>query len=1385
MEEQNIQLNTFEGGMDMDTDAAFMSKNTYRYSQNMRLVTKDNGTNGIIQSIEYIKKYAQLEELDQQNIISVISARVPNDNFELVNTAIILTQDKMNKSHNHIYLVTNFNSNKLSCKCILKTIWHITKDNNITMVFNYETRNVYKLYVNDPISGMKIINLAEYNEEWGDKPVIENSAYFNSNPTAILEPLKLKGYTTGNLKAGAYQYFYKLYTASGIETTLSPGSEVIYLAKNGFSDATESGGYLSDTVTGYGISLKLAIDNEQFDYMKCYRVYWKDNINEPEVELFYQDRIKKGHTDSVINDSLQQVLNKITLAELNDIIPYTFYAQNMLQYKNRLFFANIESFTWDIPEDYDTRAYRANSKGLVRLINNAGNNVVDNIPLEQIIDGSYNIEKDFDAINPMNGADLYPVAKDDNEYAYDRAGNYGGEGKNISFTIVSTETFESIKDNFAFTSSTVKRDYAGMPNYIDNVLKINPVGGSNKQYTPIYLDQNEVISYSNPIIASKFASYQRDEVYRFGIIFYNSKNISTPVHWICDIRFPSGDTDGFSAFIMDPERKVEVVSRPLGINFEIKNFPEGAVAAEIVRCDRTFNDRTIVAQGMLNNSVYFYDLHGDSPDPEHTNNGASDIRCPVIPTMLIARQVLTENEKYTFRPDLPNNNDTTTGKQCPDVKLFASPETCINPDQKIISAGQYIVPVYRTFTSRGKRSLSKGETAFEKAFDQWGTVDIDSKYFSGGYMFLNNGYDPDRPNANSDVFISLGDKGYGSSSKLVNLIKYYIHESANTAFKSRHNKNKTDDYNNFVAEIEDSKIARRDLPYINNDGVTAFKGTYIDNIGGKAYTNNAVAVGAFCIAGINCLISVDTEKIDENNILYNGFSTGKVNPSTAMSLYTLICNIKQRVLQYGGASYLARSTNAYISCGGYIQSSDTNVTVFGGDTFLVNFNYQNASIFSKNDFNEEQVRYRHHTQVYLPLETTINTWMRSDDYYMKSFNFYLHTNPGAINGQIQDTPMYVYNSAYSVSDGGVNYMSGSTNTNVSNTEFNRYRIVCTETKAAGEAIDSWSKSKFANTLDLDSKYGSITSLIEFKNQMLALQENALSQISVDDRALITDQSGAALVLGTGGILNRYDVIISNYGAGIVNDPSVISSSQNIYWYDNNKNVICAYGSNGFHILSKEKKVQSFLNSLAQINNNTVHSFFNDKDNELWMEMKGTCLVYNEQSDCFTSFYTHVPEYGLRFYDRLVTLEGKQFYHTGTFGEEDSVKQMTAKLTTVVNENPYITKVFDSQIISGNLIDPNDEQKLVQQIRFSTKTQDSFDLNYKDIQCREDSYRFAIPRQDRGDTGNGDEEQQTILNRSFSPRMRGKYLNCEYTFNCDNDRSVQIPFIKTTFRLSNV
>jgi hypothetical protein len=49
---------------------------------------------------------------------------------------------------------------------------------------------------------------------------------------------------------------------------------------------------------------------------------------------------------------------------------------------------------------------------------------------------------------------------------------------------------------------------------------------------------------------------------------------------------------------------------------------------------------------------------------------------------------------------------------------------------------------------------------------------------------------------------------------------------------------------------------------------------------------------------------------------------------------------------------------------------------------------------------------------------------------------------------------------------------------------------------------------------------------------------------------------AALTLGTGGILDRYDYIVEKNGSSIINDKSITTSEHCIYWYDFDKNVIC-------------------------------------------------------------------------------------------------------------------------------------------------------------------------------------------------------------------------------------
>ena len=1399
--EINSQTNTFEGGLDMDTDISYANTNTYRYAENVRLVTNENGTNGILQNIEYIKQYNKIDALSGQNILYAIAAQLPDENEELKNTAILLTQDKVNTSRNHIYLITGFNTQNLQCICALKILWNVTKGSNVTMIYNYETRSVYKLYVNDPKTGLKIINLADYRSEFtgSDLPsgtvidgVIQDPAYFNSQPTATLPPLKLEGYISGNLKAGAYQYFYKLYTDTGIESTLSAGSEIIYLGKGNPTTSADANGFVDNYTTNYGIQLRINTPNSYFNRMRLYRVYWQNNIDEPVIEIVTEDRISKENLNYTINDSVSQTISTVTPEEFNDIIPYTFQAQVMAQYKNRLFFANIEANDWDISDTYDTRAYRANKKGNVTLNNTSGSAQVDNISLSSIVNGTYKVDNTADCINPMNVLDIYPTQGNDNEYAYDSNGYYGGEGVNISFQLITTDTFETeYKGSVNATVEYSEYDNHAIATVVNSSMTISTSGGNTSVDT---FENNQLISYANPFIASKYASYQRDEVYRFGIIFYNEKFIPTPVHWICDIRMPSGDTPGWYPFEMN-ENHCEITSKPLGVQFKIKNFPEGAVAAEIVRCDRTSTDRSIVAQGIINNPIQYL---SETLDQNRTNNnisnGANDIRAPFIPTMSLYPQYHGSIDGTGVIGIIPPT-DNQYPIPYPQVKLFASPEVCMNTPSNIIQEGDYIYPIARLIIAsnklhEGSRKVFYADTTNSTENNRFGCL-VDDSVNSNDYICL---YTPDGGNVDTAV------------------LKYYNYELASNIFATRYSGGKdgettenavaTSNSQFYIANINQAKLARTDLPVQDNNGIEIFKGTYIDNISSKQYTNNAVAERTFSIAGVNELLAVDLPG-EANHMIYNGYAPA--NPSVNQTLvypHTLLVNIKRRLVPYGGNSYLARASNSYISCGGYVSKNNatSGVNVFGGDTFLTVFNYTHAIPFTKNDFSENPINVSGEdtksvfihggVQVYIPVESTINTYMRSDEYFAKlaynnsSNRFYVQTNPGIINAVTQTTAMYQYNSVYSLSDGAINFMVGTTNENISTTEYNRYRVNCTEAKSAGEEIDSWAVTKFANTLDLDFRYGEVNSLIDFNSRLYALQESAVSVLSIDDRALITDSNGAQLVLGTGGILNRYDIVVYNYGVGVSNDKSVISSSQSIYWYDNNKNVICSYGSNGFHILSKEKRVQTYLNSIAQVDKLEFVSVFNDRRNELWMRTKGVCIIYSEQADLFTSFYTHSPQWGLRFYDRLVTIQNSRFYYTDVFGEEDVVKKMDCKVVFTINKDPLFTKVFDNQWLSGNIEDPNNQTpQVITSVQCHTKTQNSFIIDYHNIECREDTYRFPIPRQDRGELGSTDESEQDILNRSFLPRLRGKYMICEYIFNCDNDKSFEIPFIKTTYRQS--
>jgi len=112
----------------------------------------------------------------------------------------------------------------------------------------------------------------------------------------------------------------------------------------------------------------------------------------------------------------------------------------------------------------------------------------------------------------------------------------GGYGINIEYNFTTT-TIDLVDRS---SSSRIANNCSmNASSKFMNKITVQNVGYS----TTVQLDLDSttnyrIPNYADPYIASHFKGYQRDEIYRFGIIFYNNKGLPSPVYWIGDIKMP-------------------------------------------------------------------------------------------------------------------------------------------------------------------------------------------------------------------------------------------------------------------------------------------------------------------------------------------------------------------------------------------------------------------------------------------------------------------------------------------------------------------------------------------------------------------------------------------------------------------------------------------------------------------------------------------------------------------------------------------------------------------------------------------------------------------------------------------------------------------------------
>ena len=444
--EINSQINTFTAGLNLDSDITMLSDKQYRWAQNVRLLTDNAGTTGVLQNIEDIRQY--LGGLDiSENILGTAVSRWYNQDKEIAEECgVVFTKELYEQNRiNNLWIVTDFNSISPTWTLIVSAQLNIT--DNVSIVTNFESNNVSKVYISDGNTSIKCIDIQKKYDTSKTSPITD-STYFDLLPSSTIAPFKFIEWTSGNLPAGMVQYCYQLFNVHGGETTTSSLSSMIPVSSSNTNSSKYFNGNSKDENTDKGCLLSATLFNDgRFERIRIIGIQYTNKNQIPKIYIINELDLPKSDSSVVTftyNDIGKNYINELTIEEFNNLVPFEFNAKSIAKMNNRLFASNLQELTWDVA--YDARAYRCNKNGTIRLNSSITENSLT-LTFDQLLGqgNDFIIPKEHDCINPMNSQLVYPNSSTD-EYAYgydDSRTIRGGKGINISYRFVTMDLIES------------------------------------------------------------------------------------------------------------------------------------------------------------------------------------------------------------------------------------------------------------------------------------------------------------------------------------------------------------------------------------------------------------------------------------------------------------------------------------------------------------------------------------------------------------------------------------------------------------------------------------------------------------------------------------------------------------------------------------------------------------------------------------------------------------------------------------------------------------------------------------------------------------------------------------------------------------------------------
>lgn len=1173
----------------------------------------------------------------------------------------------------------------------------------------YESDVIQRIYWSDFYNKVKTLNV-------GDPQLMAlNPQLAGVVPSVNYDIPILNEIITGSLLVGTYELCYRLKQSLGAVSNYSPISNMVQLINSTLSSFIGYEGTVPGNNSGKGIRWNISNIDTNFDRIE-YIVLFRDSATDvAKVYSYREDNIPSNGVIQVDVTSLADA-EEILLTDFLAIQSSFTHAKTVDTKDNRLFWGNVKVRPSSL-DTWDSRAFRAvgNTAPTWNDIILTNNGVTSTFTLA----AAQALSETEDCIN---------------EY-YDNTGGFsanacyykpgtailGGQGANISYEF-GTYSIQLNTLNRTTNSDAGYNIYNDLPfRECDN---INPAGSfaqydligspddSPNQIYPI----RTIGSMKNPYRCSVIKGFQHEEIYRFGIQFFDLEGIPMFVKWIGDIKMPTyGDPNpnpdshaagaGVTDFRITYQNGTETYGQILYIKFDVnvtglESFCSGY---RIVRMARdSAQNKTILGCGLIT--------------PTFTEAANTNLYLPAcfnltntaMPTPL--GPVANRQIWYSY-PDQPSWETLSVDTGLGDVNNQAEVKTFDSFD----------------FTATGGNSFSSGDRILLRtrlrSYNYQSALALSGQGYrwwdysngNGGQWYEIGAGPPTtyrvRPQSNLAPAINAFNAAVGFGATVnyqtgldTSEMAYYMHMYIHDA--------------DFVTT---STIGSATYNRALEDGAWVAGNTTVSLAGGKSFSNYGRAFGLgtgserTAIGATTFVMKFDAANRWSDDLAPYSCNAS-VNGGKLLALY-----YRPNNSQYGGNTYSARAGNEYIACGSYIPLRRDNLSltnnlsltidVFGGDVHLDYWDHQKTS---KNTSDATAVGptfhyYSHalaidanspggpgtittgtaHNSVtyFFPCTSManqevrfgdhINTSLNTNTYYLPDENFYAsyHTNESNVVKYYSEPLDFVE------TDKWIN------------------RVYYSEVKVNNETTDSWQVYKTNNFYDVEGNYGNINALVAFQGNLYYIQERGFGILYVNPMTAVTSDNNVPVVLGLGSTIQRHNYI--KLDVGTMHQWSVFRSPDSIAFIDSRHKSMYLFNGQSLEPVSDTKGQRNFFikrfhpelilrdNPIINKGVHTTYDYyhkeyiitFNNYDHHVDdPHNEQFTIAYSEPIQAFSSLYTFNPKiyfnnnrYILSF-DELTN----SFYvhNVGDYATfYGTLNESSIKL--IVNDNPKKTKIFDS------------------------------------------------------------------------------------------------------------